>query len=174
MNLNPKMKIFCAEYLIDLNATKAAERAKYSKKTARSIGQRLLTNVDIQKEIQRLMNKRSERTEITQDRVLKELAILGFSNIKNYVDASTKGFVSFKDIEKIPEEQARAIESIKVNYKEGRIEFKLHSKTKTIEMICRHLGMFIDKIEHSGSIKANLSISDLKDSIKNYENGSGK
>lgn len=75
---------------------------------------------------------------------MKELACLGHSNIKSYVDKAAKGFITFKDIDEISEEDARAIESIKVNYKEGKIEFKLHSKTKTLEMIGRHLGMFKD------------------------------
>jgi len=154
MNLTPKQKRFCEEYLIDLNATQAAIRAGYSKKTANEQGARLLVNVSVQTEIQKLMKKREKRTEITQDRVLEELFYLGFSNIKDYVDASTaKGFVTFKDIEKIPDEKARAIEAIKANYKEGRIEFKLHSKTKTLEMIGRHLGMFIDKFDVGSNLE---------------------
>lgn len=174
MSLNPKQKTFCAEYLIDLNATQAAIRAGYSKHTAKDIACQNLAKLNIQVEIQRLMKEREKRTEITQDRVLEEMAILGYSNIKDYIAASTEGFIVFKDMDKITEKQARAIEAIKVNVKDGKIEFKLHSKTKTIEMIGRHLGIFTDKIEHSGSIKANLSISDLKESIKNYENGSDK
>jgi len=162
MNLTPKQKRFCAEYLKDLNATQAAIRAGYSKKTAKLTGHRMITNDNLQVEIQKLMKKRAERTKITQDRVLKELAYLGFSNIQDYVDASAKGFITFKDIEKIPEEKARAIEAIKTNYKEGRIEFKLHSKTKTLEMIGRHLGMFTDKIEHSGKIDGKLIIEVIK------------
>ena len=154
MNLTPKQKRFCEEYLIDLNATQAATRAGYSKITARLTGHRMITNDNIQTEIQKLMKAREKRTEITQDRVLEELFYLGFSNIKDYVDASTaKGFVTFKDIEKIPDEKARAIEAIKANYKEGRIEFKLHSKTKTLEMIGRHLGMFIDKFDVGDVLK---------------------
>lgn len=144
MSLKPKQKLFCDEYLIDLNATQAAIRAGYSKKTAYSIGQENLKKPEIQKRIQELMKRRAERTRIDQDRALEELAYLGFSNIKNYIEASTKGFVVFKDIEKIPDEEARAIEAIKVNTKEGKIEFKLHSKTKTLEMIGRHLGMFVE------------------------------
>lgn len=155
MSLNPKQKMFCKEYLTDLNATQAAIRAGYSKKTARFIATENLTKPNIQEEIQRLMKEREKRTEITQDRVLEELAILGYSNIKDYVvkDAATKGFVIFKDIDKITDEQARAIEAIKVNYKEGRIEFKLHSKTKTIEMMGKHLGMFVDKFDIGDELK---------------------
>lgn len=58
--LTSKQQRFCQEYLVDLNATKAAERAGYSMKTARSQGQRLLTNVDIQKTIQQAIEKGPE------------------------------------------------------------------------------------------------------------------
>lgn len=71
--LSVKHKRFCEEYLVDLNATQAAIRAGYKEKTARSQGQRLLTNVDIQKYIAELQKKQSERTGITADTVLKEL-----------------------------------------------------------------------------------------------------
>ena len=157
MNLSPKQKKFCAEYLKDLNAAQATIRAGYSKnrKTARLTGHRMITNDKVQKEIQRLMKRRSKRTEITQDRVLQELAALGFSNIKDYInrDYSTEGSIVFKNIDKISRKKASAIESIKVNAKEDRIEFKLHNKPKSIEMIGRHLGMFLDKVEHSGELK---------------------
>lgn len=171
--LTDQNKRFGEEYIIDLHITNSAIRAKYSKKTAYSIGQRLLKNVEMQDYIQKLMKERSERTNITQDKVLKELAHLGFSNIKNYIKASTDGFIVFKDIDQISEEDARAIESIKVNVKEGKIEFKLHSKSRGLELIGRHLGMFLDKVEHSGGIKHKLSMTDLKKSIKQFkEDGS--
>lgn len=141
---NAKHERFCQEYLFDLNGYKAAKRAKYSEKTARVQASQLLTKLNIQKRIIELQEERSERTQISQDRVLKELACLGHSNIKRYIKHAATGFISFKDIDDISEEDARAIEAIKVNYKEGRIEFKLHSKTKTLEMIGRHLGMFKD------------------------------
>ena len=141
---NAKYERFCQEYIIDLNGTKAAERAKYSKKTARFQASQLLTILNIQKRIAELQAIRSKRLEISQDRVLRELACLGHSNIKDYVKHAADGFIQFKDIDNISEEDAKAIEAIKVNYKEGKIEFKLHSKTKTLEMIGRHLGMFKD------------------------------
>ena len=77
--LTEKQKRFCEEYLIDLTATQAAERAGYSKRTARSQGQRLLTNVDIQLYLKELMSKRSEHTGITADDVLKELKEIAFA-----------------------------------------------------------------------------------------------
>lgn len=85
MKLTGKQKRFCEEYLIDLNATQAAVRAGYKQKTARSQGQRLLTNVDIQRYIAALMQERSARTGITADDVIRELRAVAMS------DAEIKG-----------------------------------------------------------------------------------
>ena len=78
--LTDKQKRFCEEYLIDLNATKAAIRAGYKEKTAYAQGQRLLKKVEAQEYLQELMDERSKRTEITADRVLQELAAIAFSD----------------------------------------------------------------------------------------------
>ena len=55
--MTAKQKRFCEEYLVDCNATQAAIRTGYSKKTARAVGQRLLTNVDIKKYIEPQLQK---------------------------------------------------------------------------------------------------------------------
>ena len=71
--LTERQKRFCEYYIVDLNITKAAIEAKYSEKTAYSSGQRLLKNVEIQKYIQRLMDKRSEKLRITAEDVLQSI-----------------------------------------------------------------------------------------------------
>ncbi len=68
MSLTPKQERFVAEYLVDLNATAAAERAGYEHPNKQ--GPRMLVNVGIAKAIASAQAKRSERTEITQDYVL--------------------------------------------------------------------------------------------------------
>ena len=80
--MTDKQKRFCEEYLVDLNATQAAIRAGYKVKTARSQGQRLLTNVDIQRYLSELMQKRSERTGIDADTVLEELRRVALTDAK--------------------------------------------------------------------------------------------
>jgi len=60
--LMPMQALFAQEYVVDFNATKAAVRAGYSEKTARSQGQRLLTNVDIQAAVSEAIKARMERT----------------------------------------------------------------------------------------------------------------
>jgi len=173
--VTPKQKIFVDEYLIDFNATQAAIRAGYSEKTAAEIGKENLRKPYIQEAIQKAIEERSERTKITQDMIVKELATFGFANIQDYIKHSQDGLIIFKSIDDIPEKAARAIESIKVinNGKKGSVEFKLHSKSRGLEMLGRHKGMFLDKLEHSGGITHKLSMEDLKKSLKELrENGS--
>lgn len=69
--MNRKQTLFVREYLIDLNATAAAVRAGYSKKTARQHAARLMTNVYIAGEIQKATQARLQRLEITADYVLR-------------------------------------------------------------------------------------------------------
>ena len=80
MKLTSKQKKFCDEYLIDLNATQAAIRAGYSKKTAKDIGCQNLAKVYIADRIAELQSKVSARNDITVDFVvngIKDIAVLG-------------------------------------------------------------------------------------------------
>ena len=71
--MNDKQESFVREYLIDLNATQAAIRAGYSEATAYSQGQRLLKNVEVADAIQKQMDKRAKRVEVTADYVLETI-----------------------------------------------------------------------------------------------------
>ncbi len=154
-----KQKRFVQEYLIDLNATAAAKRAGYSEKTAYSQGQRLLKNVEVQAAIQKAEQERSERTEISADRVLEELAIVAFADMGHYVQLAEDGGV-YLDFSAIPEGGTRAIaEIVQDEFGEGkgseartirRTRFKLHSKLGALAAIAKHLGMFVVRHEHAG------------------------
>lgn len=73
-NLKGKRKLFCEEYLKDNNATQAAIRAGYSKKTAGSQGQRLLKNVEIEEYVGLLKKDALERNKISVDELVGMLA----------------------------------------------------------------------------------------------------
>ena len=73
MALNDKQKLFYNEYLVDSNATQAAIRAGYSKKTAYSQGQRLLKHVEGKKYMTELMEEKESKLIADQDEVLKYL-----------------------------------------------------------------------------------------------------
>jgi phage terminase small subunit len=71
-NLTPKQKCFVEQYLIDLNATQAAIRAGYSKKSARQVGVENLSKPAIAAAVAKAKQERSERTKIDADWVLKQ------------------------------------------------------------------------------------------------------
>lgn len=166
--LTAKQQRFCDEYLIDLNATQAAIRAGYSKKTANEQGARLLVNVSIQKKIFELQKEREKRTEITQDSVLHELALIAFAKASDYARVAEKDAmvevdgnmvpvldedgnqVKYRTVEPIltdelTEDQKKAIAVIK----KGRdgFEIKPYSKIQALELLGKHLGMFTEKVE---------------------------
>lgn len=138
--LNDKQERFVDEYLKDLNATQAAIRAGYSEKTAYSMGQRLLKKVEIQKAIQQRQKARERRTEITQDRVLRELAAVGFANGTDYTRIAPDGAVELMETDSLTEAQRAAITGIRQT-RDG-VEVKLADKMKALELLGKHLGMF--------------------------------
>lgn len=159
-----KQRRFCEEYIIDLNASHAAIQAGYSKSTANKkapgwVGKSRedSTCPEIFDYIQKLMAERSQRTAITADRVLKELGVIAFARIDDYVTIDTKEvqrtrnrkkvtekqtILNMKPMEVIDKEKIPAIASIK--YGTRGIEFRLHDKQKALEDLGRHLGMFTD------------------------------
>lgn len=147
--LTEKQARFVEEYLVDLNATQAAIRAGYSEKTARSVGCENLTKPDIQEAIKSAMSLRSERTEITQDMVLRELAAIGFSRITDYVNIKN-GVVELNDTSSLTDSQNASIASIK----EGKfgIELKNYDKLRALELLGQHLGMFHGKSDSDENV----------------------
>jgi phage terminase small subunit len=169
--LTPKQKLFVQEYLIDLNATQAAIRAGYSPQTANEQGSQNLAKLSIQNAIDKAMHKREQRTEITQDKVLAELAKVAFSNGTDFAKVTTQKrkkrlwddeaqeyvekeveeqYVELFDTDKLPPEKKAAIAEIS----EGKfgISVKSCDKVRALELIGKHLGMFKDKVELSGQV----------------------
>ena len=163
--LNEKQKRVVSEYIIDLNAKQAAIRAGYSPKGAEPQASRLLSNAKIQVEIAKAMEDRGKRTGITQDRVLAELSAIAFAKATDYVEVDDDGSVKIKPTAELTEEQKKAIASIK----EGAngIEIKLTDKTKALEMLSRHLGLFNDKLN------VNVEAIEIIDDIGELESDGG-
>lgn len=137
--LTPKQKLFVEEYLVDLNATQAAIRAGYSVKTANRIGAENLSKPDIQKEIEKRRKDRERRTEITQDRVLQELAAIAFAKATDYAEID-EGIVKIKPTSEISIAQAGAIAGVE----QGNfgVKLKLYDKLKALELLGKHIGIF--------------------------------
>lgn len=161
MKLTPKQMRFVDEWLIDFNGKQAAIRAGYSAKTAEATAARLLRNVKVQAEISRRQKDLQRRTEISQDRVVKELARIAFADASDYACIETYMYenkdgtlsplqvVSPKDTGALSDDQRAAIAGIK--HGANGIEVKLHDKIKALELLGRHIGMFNDKLSLSGA-----------------------
>lgn len=151
--MNDRQREFCRQYLVDLNATQAAIRAGYSTKTANEQGSQLLAKLSIQEEIQKLIKERSQRTEVTADKVVKELAKLGFSNIADFVEFGPAG-VNMRDWETLAEQDMACVAEVsQVDTKEGtNVKFKLHDKKSALELLGKHLGLFLDRYEQTGTL----------------------
>jgi phage terminase small subunit len=89
--VSPKAERFVTEYLIDLNATKAAIRAGYSAKSAASIGEENLRKPEIAAAIKAAQSERAENNGMTVDAhllALKEIRDAAISEGK-YSAAAT-------------------------------------------------------------------------------------
>ena len=90
VSLTDRQERFCEEYLLDLNATQAAIRAGYSPESARVTACRMLTNANIQAEIQEKKAQRTARAESDGDMVIAELEKLGFAPLCDRLTAASK------------------------------------------------------------------------------------
>jgi len=89
--LTERQKMFCKEYIVDLNATQACIRAGYSEKTAKQIGSENLSKPYLQEEIARLMKSREERVKLTADKVLEDI-----ERVRTLAEGSEQYSVSLK------------------------------------------------------------------------------
>lgn len=165
--LTPKQERFCEEYLVDLNASAAARRAGYSQATAGATGNENLQKPEIASRIAEMRKERSERVQVDSDRVLRELCLLGFSNMADFLRNQEDG-TAFLDFSMLTRDQAAAIQEFVVDeYMEGKGEdarpvkktkFKLADKKGALVEIGRHLGMFDDKLRLMGADGGPLNI----------------
>ena len=130
--LTPRQRRFVDEYLVDLNATQAAIRAGYSPKTARQIGQKLLTKVDIQQAISAAQVERQKRTELTADEVIRDL---------REVRDVCLGRKSVKVVEVVK------FEGEATPHEVDALVFDANGANKALELLGKHIGMFGDKLD---------------------------
>lgn len=153
--LTEMQRLFVEEYVLDpTSATAAAIRAGFAEGSAATKASEMLAMPKIASAIARELVQREDRTQVTKDRVLNEIAILAFSDITNFV-YDEDGRVSVK--EGVPEFALRAIQSVKCKRRtiprkddepiyEVEVEIKLWSKTDSLRMAGQHLAMFVDRV----------------------------
>lgn len=161
--LTPKQQRFVAEYLIDLNATQAALRAGYSRKTVEQQGPRLLGNVGVAAAIQRQQQRKVEKTSLTADKVLDELRRLAFSDVRQLFDKDG----ALIPLQELSDDAAHALASVEVVMKnaaagDGQIDrvlkVKLWDKNRALNDLARHFALLVDRVELSGDVSLTAKI----------------
>ncbi|WP_116364196.1 terminase small subunit [Parahaliea mediterranea] len=164
VKLTAKQEQFCHEYLVDLNATQAAARAGYSKKTAKDMGCQNLAKPNIAERIEALKAERMERIQISADYVLQRLVEIDQMDIAEILNDD----FSVKPLREWPETWRRTLSGVDVSeYWEGSGEgremtallkkIKWPDKLRNLELIGRHVavGAFREVIDHNhrGEVK---------------------
>ena len=138
--MTPKQKRFCDEYLIDLNATQAAIRAGYSKKTAYSIGEENLKKPELKKYIDSRMAEKESELIADQDEVLKYLTAVmrGKTQAEVVVVENVGDFRSeARTMQKAPDEKERL---------------------KAAELLGKRYGLYTDRVEQDVDMNLNITV----------------
>lgn len=168
--MTEKQQIFCNEYLIDFNATRAYKKAYpncQKDKVARANSSRLLTKANIKEYIDQKTREKEERAEITQNDIIKQLARIAFGDIRRLYNDNG----AMKNITEIDDDTAAAISGIETfqefdgrgddkEYIGDTKKVKMTERTKALELLGKHFGMFKDKVEidQSKPFEVNINI----------------
>jgi phage terminase small subunit len=161
--LTHQQQLFVAEYMIDLNATKAAVRAGYSARTAAQIGSRLLSNVEVSRQINALLTRRLRAAQLTGDAVLQELRKIAFSDVRALYAADGE----LLPVGKLPDEIAACISSIEVDEltlgagDKKRVigsskKVRLHPKLEALKMLAQHFKLLGETRPHGAEIEGEV------------------
>ena len=177
--LTDQQQRYVEEYLVDLDRVAAAKRANYSAKSAASAANRLMKNPNILRAITLAKKLRSARIEVTQDRVIQEIAKIAFANMHDYISVDDEGYatVDFSDLNR---DKCAAIKEIVVDtlprgtgedrHTVLRTRFKLYDKLEALTTLAKHLGLFsMDKPQTTVVVQVERAIPPTWDVVPELE-----
>lgn len=147
--LNPKQRRFVEEYLVDLNATQAARRAGYKPGAARDTGPRLLHLPAVAEAVESALAERAERTKVTADRVVVELAKVAFGDPRRLLALGPQG-VELRTPAELTEAEAALVSEItetRTGKERSTRRVKLHCKMTALTALGKHLGLFNGRLK---------------------------
>lgn len=171
--LTRRQAAFVEEFTIDLNATQAAIRAGYAEKNAHVQACDLLNKPQVAQAVAEAKAQRASRVGMVADTVLSEMSLLSHSCLEHYV-IDDQGQV--KLAEGAPAGAMRAIQSIKrrvevhparkddpeSGYKVYNVELKLWDKPAPLKLMGRHVGLFPDRVEHTGANGGPIEVAEIR------------
>ena len=148
--LNDKQLQFVHSYIVDVNAA-AEYRKAYpdsSVESSQSSGPRLLSDVRVQKTLQRLLTRRADALSLTQESVLEAVSRLAFADTRQLIDPDTGRLRPLQDL---PEDVASSLSSFSLTEVDGEVRLsnvKTSDKVRSLELLAKHLGILNDKHMH--------------------------
>lgn len=154
--ITPKQKRFCREYLIDCNGKQAAIRAGYAPNYACEQACMMLVKPHIAAYLAELTKKQEMDLTVTAERVLKELARIGFHDIGAYYRRDDDGILHLRELDELTADQRAAI----AEYDPEKKILRLYSKDPALDKLGKHLKLFTDLHEqqHSFTIMPELKL----------------
>lgn len=148
--LTEKQKVFCREYLVDFNGTRAAIASGYSKKTAYAVASENLRKPQIQREIQRIADKKLKENGDPIQRIILELQLIAFGDYQDLVQWDENGIEKFVPSKKLGN-KSRIVSEISqtTTTSGGSVKIRTYDKIKALELLGKYHKIFSDKIEHS-------------------------
>ena len=145
--LTPRVAKFVAAMIAHGQAGQAAEDAGFSKKSAPQQASRLLKNAKVCELIASGQRKAADNAGITAQRVLEELALIAFSDMRQFAEWGPDGG-RLQPSGEMTEAAARCVAEVaETTTKEGgSIRFKLHSKPEALTLLGKRLGLFVERI----------------------------
>lgn len=166
--LTPRQLAFAHAYAKHGVAERAAIEAGYSERTTGAQASRLLRNDVVLQEIERLKSQATEKALVEVHQVVEELKLIGFADLAEFVTWGAQGVV-LKESGKLDAAKRRAI--VEVSQGAHGVKIKLADKNSALEKLSRYLGMFVDKVEHSGEVKTTAPVVNLTLTTKEASGG---
>jgi len=151
-HLTGKQKLFVEEYLVDLNASRAAVRAGYQGNWAGNCGRRNLQKPHVRAAIERAQAPRLARIDLDAQRVLAELTKIAQANVLDYmrIDRDGEPVVDFKRLDRA---RASALSEVVVEELKPvdgaarrRVRFRLHDKLAALDKLAKHFGLYRERL----------------------------
>lgn len=163
--LSERQKRFVAEYIIDLNGTQAAIRTGYSERSAYSQAERLLRNDEIAAAIQVAIAERNERLKASGDEVVIWWTDVLRTDMTQVASWGPEGVI-VRESDELSEAQRKAVRKVKmkrtrktygygenaVDVEEIEVEVELIDQRAVSELLAKHRGLLLEKVEHSGGV----------------------
>jgi phage terminase small subunit len=157
---NPKHERF-SQKLAKPGSTQERAYVLAGYKPSRAHAARLAANGNIQARVREIIEAGAQRAEISVEKILREMELLGFSNMQDYMKSGPDGD-PYLDFSQLTREQAAALSEVTVeDFKDGRgenardvrrVKFKLYDKRAALVDLGKHFGAFKENINVTGEV----------------------